>query len=115
MPRIQNRLPVNDQIRQLELDIRLPRQFLLNLMRHRGFALIVSAMVVLLSSALIHPHLLFVGVPAFAVLMASGVSAVQKQRKRGGVASPLNLITLVQDRDALMRSRPRKTSRQNSH
>ena len=108
MPRIQKRLPVNDQIRQLELDIRLPRQFLLNLMRYRGFALIVSAMVVLLSSALIHPHLLFVGVPAFAVLMASGVSVVQKQRKRGGVASPLNLISLVQGRSTLQQMRHSK-------
>ena len=94
-------------VRQLELDSRPPRRFAFNLMRDRGFALLVAASVALPSSP-IHPHLLIVIDPAAAVLYTLGVEMVQKQRKRGGVASPLNLISLVQGRSTLQQMRHSK-------
>ncbi len=36
--RIKKRWPIDSEIRQLELDLRCPRRFSFNLMRHRGYA-----------------------------------------------------------------------------
>lgn len=106
---IRKQWPINCQVRQLELDIRSPRRFAFNLMRHRGFVLLVAASVVLVSS-LIHPHLVIMLVPVAVGLYALGVLMVQQQRKRGGVASPLDPFALVQGRTTLRQMRPKKHS-----
>ena len=101
--------PVSIQIRQLELDIRHPRRFSLNLMRHRGFIFIVAATVVLASTP-IHQHLFILLAPIATGLYTLGIWMVKQQRKRGGVASPLHTISLVQGRSASRQWRPRKNS-----
>jgi hypothetical protein len=107
--RIKKRWPIDSKIRQLELHLRCPRRFSFNLMRHRGFALLVAASVAMIASLLIHPRLVMVLAPVATGLYAFGIVMVQRQRKRGGVASPLHPISLVQGRFALRQMRPKKT------
>jgi len=106
---VRKQWPINIQVRQLELNSRPPRRFAFNLMPHSGFVLLVAAGVALPSS-LIHPHLSIVLVPSAAVLYTLEVGMVQEQRKEGGVASPLNLISLVQGRSTLQQMRHSKYS-----
>lgn len=107
MSQIRKQGPINRQIRQLELDIRLPRKSVANLMRHRGFVFLVAGSTAMIVSILTHPHLVIVLAPVATGLYAIGVVMVQRQRKRGGVASPLSPITLVQGRSAFRQMRPK--------
>lgn len=107
---IAKRWPINAQVRQLELVLRYPRRYAFNLMRHRGFVFLVAATVVVVVSLLIHPHLAMTLAPVATSLYALGVVLVQQQRKGGGVANPLALISLVQGRSAFWQKRPNKYS-----
>lgn len=108
MSRIRKQWPIDHQIRQLELDIRLPRKFVVNLMRHRGVVYLVAGSVAIIASMLTHPHLVIVLAPVATGLYAIGLVMLQQQRKRGGVANPLDLISLVQGRSTLRQKQPKK-------
>jgi hypothetical protein len=51
---IRKQLPINIQIHQTEIDLRLQHCFIFNVMHHRGFTLLVAASVSMFSSMLIY-------------------------------------------------------------
>jgi hypothetical protein len=80
-------------------------------MRYSSLALVVAAGVAMLASALMYPRLVTVLAPIATGLYAAGIVMVQKQKKRGGVANPLDPITLVQGRFAWWQIRPKNFTR----
>jgi len=103
--RIRKQLVRSPQARRLELDVRRPLHFLVNLLRYRGSFFLVAATVSLLAGACIHPHLVLVAIPLSSALYTCGVITLKLQRKHERMQLPVYVFSRAAPKRATQQKR----------